>query len=101
MRTILTFVVFFAAGLLTAGTYFYGRHPQHSPLEDVPRFRRDVEDVIERGRKLHEAWQNKGEPDAPESEPEKTAPRDEPPEPPARPAAKPPRDKGKKKTVER
>ncbi len=59
MRTIITFVVFFAAGLITAAAYFYNRHPQHSPIDDVPYLRRDVEGLIERGGKLHEAWRGK------------------------------------------
>lgn len=79
MRTIVTFVVFFAAGLITAATYFYNRHPQHSPIDDVPHLRRDVEGLIERGGKLHEAWRGKsGDESAPATEdpPTKEMPRD-------------------------
>lgn len=56
MRGIVGYIVFFTCGLLAAGAYFYQLHPEHSIDEDLPRMRREVDDVVDRGKRLREAW---------------------------------------------
>lgn len=60
MRTITGFIVFFAVGLFTAGVYFYRLHPDASFAADLPRMREDLDDAMERGKRLKEAWDDKG-----------------------------------------
>ncbi|MCC6572199.1 MAG: hypothetical protein IT462_00280 [Planctomycetes bacterium] len=104
MRTLLTFIVFFAVGLATAAGYFYGRHPEHSPVDDVPQLRRDVENMIDRGHKLREAWEAKPAEAVVQPPPEGApgaTPEKLPPKAAEKSAPKSPREKTKKKSVEK
>lgn len=56
MRGIIGYIFFFTVGLISAGAYFYQLHPEHSIDGDVPRLRKDVDDALDRGRRLREAW---------------------------------------------
>jgi len=56
LKGIISYIVFFSIGLLCAGLYFYRLHPEHSPDADIPRLRKDVDDAMDRGRRLREAW---------------------------------------------
>lgn len=66
MRGIISWIVFFSAGVLCAGAYFYRLHPEHQPENDLPRVRQEVEEAIDRGRRLKRAWDG---PDQAQSEP--------------------------------
>jgi hypothetical protein len=57
MRGLITYLFFFTCGLVAAGAYFYQLHPEHSIENDLPRMRRAVDDAIERGRRVQEAWE--------------------------------------------
>jgi hypothetical protein len=56
LRGIIGYIIFFTVGLVCAGAYFYQLHPEHSPDADLPRLRKDVDDAVERGRRLKDAW---------------------------------------------
>ncbi|MHC4840625.1 MAG: hypothetical protein ACYTDT_06615 [Planctomycetota bacterium] len=60
MRTLAGFIVFFSIGLFTAGVYFYRLHPDASFSADIPRMRKDIDDAMERGKRLKDAWDDKG-----------------------------------------
>jgi len=61
VRGIVGYIIFFAVGLVSAGAYFYQLHPEHSVDADLPRLRKDVDDALERGKRLRDAW-NKSTP---------------------------------------
>lgn len=67
MRGIIGYIIFFTIGLVSAGAYFYQLHPEHSPETDLPRLRDDLDNAMERGRRLKEAWNSCG-PEASRSE---------------------------------
>ncbi|MBX3459098.1 MAG: hypothetical protein KF696_03900 [Planctomycetes bacterium] len=56
MRGIVGYIFFFTCGLIAAGAYFYQLHPEHSIDDDLPRMRRGVDDAVERGKRMREAW---------------------------------------------
>lgn len=56
MRGIVGYILFFTVGLVSAGAYFYQLHPEHSVDADLPRMRKDVDDALERGKRLRDAW---------------------------------------------
>lgn len=58
MRDIIGYIFFFTIGLVSAGMYFYQLHPEHSMRSDLPRIKRDVDDVMEKGRRIREAWED-------------------------------------------
>lgn len=66
VRDIIGYIFFFTIGLVSAGMYFYQLHPEHSMESDMPRIKRDVDDVMERGQRMREAW-NDDSGDKPES----------------------------------
>lgn len=68
MRGIVSYIFFFTCGLIAAGAYFYSLHPQLSFQNDLPRIRGTLDEAIERGRRIQEAWR---EPAAEESEDKK------------------------------
>lgn len=75
MRGIISWIIFFSAGVFCAGVYFYRLHPEHQPETDLPRVRNEMEEAIERGKRLKRAW------DGPDQA--QAAPQD--PQPPAQP----------------
>jgi hypothetical protein len=56
LREIVGYIIFFTVGLVCAGTYFYQLHPEHTPDADLPRLRKDVDDAVDRGRRIRDAW---------------------------------------------
>jgi hypothetical protein len=60
LREIVGYIIFFTVGLICAGAYFYQLHPEHSPDADLPRLRKDVDDAMDRGRRLKDAWDKPG-----------------------------------------
>lgn len=58
MRGIVGYIFFFTIGIVAAGAYFYQLHPEHSIDRDLPRVRKDVDQTIERGRRLKDAWRD-------------------------------------------
>jgi hypothetical protein len=60
LREIVGYIIFFTVGLGCAGAYFYHVHPEHSPDTDLPRLRKDMDEAVERGRRLKDAWNNPG-----------------------------------------
>jgi hypothetical protein len=60
LREIVGYIIFFTVGLVCAGAYFYQLHPEHSPDADLPRLRKDVDDAVDRGRRLKDAWDKPG-----------------------------------------
>lgn len=84
MRGIISWIVFFSAGVLCAGAYFYRLHPEHQPETDLPRVRQELDEAIDRGKRLKRAWDG--------NEPPAVVPApatDKPPEAPAAPARPP------------
>ncbi|MBZ0136463.1 MAG: hypothetical protein K8I27_08840 [Planctomycetes bacterium] len=67
MRGIIGYIFFFTIGLVSAGAYFYQLHPEHAPETDLPRLREDMDDAMERGRRIREAW-NRCSPDSAQSD---------------------------------
>lgn len=75
MRGIISWIIFFTAGVLCAGSYFYRLHPEHQPETDLPRVRGEMEDAVERAKRLKRAWEGDAEADAsPKEDPAKSAP---------------------------
>jgi hypothetical protein len=74
VRGIISWIVFFSAGVLCAGSYFYRLHPEHAPETDLPKIRGELEDAMKRAERIKEAWQ--GQPQAGEkpSQPERQSP---------------------------
>lgn len=56
MRGIISWIIFFSAGVICAGSYFYRLHPEHEPEADLPRARNEVDELVERGKRLKRAW---------------------------------------------
>jgi hypothetical protein len=56
VRGIVGYIFFFTVGLVSAGAYFYQLHPEHTIDGDLPRLRKDVDDAMQRGRRLRDAW---------------------------------------------
>lgn len=56
VRGIVSYIFFFTCGLIAAGAYFYSLHPQLSFQQDLPRIRGTLDEAIERGRRIQEAW---------------------------------------------
>jgi len=56
VRGIISWIIFFSAGVICAGAYFYRLHPEHQPETDLPRVRTEVEEAIERGKRIKRAW---------------------------------------------
>ncbi|MCB9894233.1 MAG: hypothetical protein H6839_07285 [Planctomycetes bacterium] len=63
MRGIVGYIFFFTIGLVSAGAYFYQLHPEASMDADLPRLRKDVDDAVERGKRLRDAWDKSSPPD--------------------------------------
>ena len=59
MRGIVGYIFFFTIGLLSAGAYFYQLHPEASVDADLPRLRKDVDDALNRGQRIRDAWDKK------------------------------------------
>jgi hypothetical protein len=57
VRGIIGYIAFFTCGLVAAGAYFYQLHPEHSIDTDLPRMRKQVDEAVDRGRKLRDAWE--------------------------------------------
>jgi hypothetical protein len=60
LRGIVGYIFFFTIGVISAGAYFYQMHPEQSFRDDLPRMRQDISDVIERGKRLRDAWEASG-----------------------------------------
>ena len=56
MRGIISWILFFSAGVICAGSYFYRLHPEHEPEADLPRARNELDELVERGKRLKRAW---------------------------------------------
>lgn len=56
MRSLIGYIFFFTVGLAGAAAYFYQLHPEHSIEGDLPRLRKDVDDALDRGKRLRDAW---------------------------------------------
>jgi hypothetical protein len=69
VRGIVCYIFFFTCGLMAAGVYFYHLHPDLSFQDDLPRIRRNLDEAVERGRRLHEAWRENGNEDEEHAEP--------------------------------
>ncbi|MBX3474678.1 MAG: hypothetical protein KF754_09870 [Planctomycetes bacterium] len=86
MRGIISWILFFSAGVFCAGACFYRLHPEHQPETDLPRVRQEMEEAIDRGKRLKRAWEGPDQAQsAPEPQPEKL-----PPQQPAEPRKTPP-----------
>ncbi|HMR80959.1 MAG TPA: hypothetical protein PKD61_37870 [Polyangiaceae bacterium] len=68
LRSLIGYIFFFSVGLVAAAAYFYQLHPEHSVEGDLPRLRKDVDDALDRGKRLREAWDRRG------AQPEEPAP---------------------------
>jgi hypothetical protein len=64
VRGIISWIIFFSAGVICAGAYFYRLHPEHQPETDIPRVRTEVEEAIERGKRIKRAWDGSDQADA-------------------------------------
>jgi len=78
VRGIISWIVFFSAGVLCAGSYFYRLHPEHSPESDLPRLRQELESAYEKAERLKRAWQDRSkQPETPAPRAEHAAPSSE------------------------
>ncbi|MBV6516486.1 MAG: hypothetical protein HPKKFMNG_02171 [Planctomycetes bacterium] len=67
IRSLFAYIFVFTAGLACAASYFYSLHPEHTPEDDMPKMRIDLEDVLERARRAKGAWESA--PPSPREEP--------------------------------
>ena len=75
VRGIISWIVFFSAGVLCAGSYFYRLHPEHTPETDLPKIRTELEGAVKRVERIKEAWQADPQTEAkPGEDAEKKAP---------------------------
>lgn len=74
VRGIISWIVFFSAGVLCAGSYFYRLHPEHTPETDLPKIRGELEGVVDRANRIKEAWHAEPQTEKPAPEPEKKPP---------------------------
>lgn len=58
VRGIVSYIFFFTCGLVAAGAYFYSLHPNLSFQQDLPRIRGTLDEAVERGRRIQEAWRD-------------------------------------------
>ncbi len=61
IRSLFAYVFIFTAGLACAAAYFYSLHPEHSPEDDMPRMRIDLEDALQRAQRAKDAWERPAE----------------------------------------
>ncbi|RIK62150.1 MAG: hypothetical protein DCC64_11600 [Planctomycetota bacterium] len=67
IRSLFAYIFVFTAGLACAASYFYSLHPEHTPEDDMPKMRIDLEDALERARRAKDAWESA--PPPPQEEP--------------------------------
>jgi len=79
VRGIISWILFFSAGVICAGSYFYRLHPEHEPEADLPRARNELDELVERGKRLKRAWDG-------DNQAENAPAPQQPPAPPAAPA---------------
>jgi hypothetical protein len=65
LRGLVGYIFFFTIGVISAGAYFYQIHPEQSLEADLPRIRHDVSEVLERGKRIRDAWHSPSEDPAP------------------------------------